>query len=118
MAWLDANQPDDVANCVIHNDFKVDNLVFSREDPTRVIGVLDWEMATLGDPLMDLGGAMAFWVQADDSDELKLIRRVPTHLPGMITREEFVGPTASGWASRSHPSSGGSTRSSGCSATR
>ena len=90
MAWLDANQPDDVANCVIHNDFKVDNIVFSHDDPTRVVGVLDWEMATLGDPLMDLGGALAFWIQADDSDELKLTKRVPTDLPGMITREEFV----------------------------
>ena len=90
MAWLDANQPDDVANCVIHNDFKIDNMVFDHDDPTRVVGVLDWEMATLGDPLMDLGGALAFWIQADDSDELKLTKRVPTDLPGMITREEFV----------------------------
>jgi aminoglycoside phosphotransferase (APT) family kinase protein len=90
MAWLDAHQPDDVATCVIHNDFKIDNLVFAHDDPTRVIGVLDWEMATLGDPLMDLGGALAFWIQADDSDELKMTRRVPTDLPGMITREEMV----------------------------
>ena len=90
MEWLDANQPDDVANCVIHNDFKMDNLVFDRTDPTKVIGVLDWEMATLGDPLMDLGGNLAFWVQADDDEEFQLFRRVPTHLPGMITRDEFV----------------------------
>ena len=47
-------------------------------------------MATLGDPLMDVGGALAFWIQADDSDELKLTKRVPTDLPGMITRDEFV----------------------------
>ena len=68
----------------------MDNLVFDREDPTRVIGVLDWEMATLGDPLMDLGGNLAFWVQADDDEEFQLFRRVPTQLPGMITRAEFV----------------------------
>ncbi|PUA80476.1 phosphotransferase family protein [Nocardioides currus] len=90
MTWLDANQPDDVAHCVIHNDFKIDNMVFDADDPTRVVGVLDWEMATLGDPLMDLGGALAFWIQADDSDELKMTKRVPTDLPGMITREEVV----------------------------
>lgn len=90
MAWLSEHQPDDIATCVIHNDFKIDNLVFASDDPTRVVGVLDWEMATLGDPLMDLGGAIAFWVQADDSDELKMMRRVPTHLPGMLTRQEFV----------------------------
>jgi aminoglycoside phosphotransferase (APT) family kinase protein len=89
MAWLDEHQPDDVATCVIHNDFKMDNLVFDAGDPTRVVGVLDWEMATLGDPLMDLGGDMAFWVDADDRDLAKF-RRVPTHLPGMLTRAEFV----------------------------
>jgi aminoglycoside phosphotransferase (APT) family kinase protein len=90
MAWLDEHQPDDVATCVIHNDFKIDNMVLSAHDPTRVVGVLDWEMATLGDPLMDLGGALAFWIQADDSPELQLTKRVPTDLPGMITRDELV----------------------------
>jgi aminoglycoside phosphotransferase (APT) family kinase protein len=90
MAWLAENQPDDVRTCVIHNDFKMDNLVFDRADPTRVVGVLDWEMATLGDPLMDLGGDLAFWVEADDDEEFQLFRRVPTHLPGMISRAEFV----------------------------
>ena len=89
MAWLAEQQPEDVGSCVIHNDFKMDNLVLSREDPTRVIGVLDWEMATIGDPLMDLGGAMSFWVEATETD-LAAFRRVPTHLPGMLTRVEFV----------------------------
>jgi aminoglycoside phosphotransferase (APT) family kinase protein len=89
MAWLDAHQPDDVATCVIHNDFKMDNLVFDRTDPTRIVGVLDWEMATLGDPLMDLGGNLAYWVEAGDA-EFERFRRVPTHLPGMLTRWEFV----------------------------
>ena len=43
MAWIEANQPDDVTTCVIHNDFKIDNMVFAHDDPTRVVGVLDWE---------------------------------------------------------------------------
>jgi len=90
MAWLDAHQPDDVANCVIHNDFRFDNLVLDREDPTRVVGVLDWEMATLGDPLMDLGGTLAYWVQDDDDEFFRQFRRQPTHLPGMLSREEVV----------------------------
>ena len=94
MAWLDAHQPDDVATCVIHNDFKLDNLVLDADDVTRVVGVLDWEMATLGDPLMDLAGSMAYWVQADDTDEFQMMRRVPTHLPGMLTRDEFVAAYA------------------------
>ncbi len=90
MAWLDAHQPDDVATCVIHNDFKLDNLVLDGADVTRIVGVLDWEMATLGDPLMDLAGSMAYWVQADDPDDFQMLRRVPTHLPGMLTRSEIV----------------------------
>ncbi|ETA04634.1 MULTISPECIES: phosphotransferase family protein [Gordonia] len=90
MSWLAENQPEDVANCIIHNDFKLDNVVLDKDDPTRVIGILDWEMATLGDPLMDLAGSMAYWIQADDTDELQLMRRVPTNMPGMITRAEFV----------------------------
>jgi aminoglycoside phosphotransferase (APT) family kinase protein len=89
MAWLHERQPDDVSTCVIHNDFKMDNLVFDSDDPTRVVGVLDWEMATLGDPLMDLGGNLAYWVEAGDT-EFEAFRRVPTHLPGMLTRWEFV----------------------------
>ncbi len=89
MSWLSERQPDDVATCVIHNDFKMDNVVFDRDDPTRIVGVLDWEMATLGDPLMDLGGNLAYWVEAGE-DEFERFRRVPTHLPGMLTRWEFV----------------------------
>lgn len=89
-AWLAANVPDDVATCVIHNDWRFDNVVLDPADPTRVIGVLDWEMATLGDPLMDLGSALAYWVQADDGAFMRSTRRQPTHLPGMLTRREVV----------------------------
>ncbi|MBP7179385.1 MAG: phosphotransferase, partial [Moraxellaceae bacterium] len=55
-----------------------------------VIGVLDWEMATLGDPLMDLGNSLAYWVQADDDPIFQLMRRQPTNAPGMMTRDEVV----------------------------
>jgi aminoglycoside phosphotransferase (APT) family kinase protein len=89
--WLSDNTPDDVATCVIHNDWRFDNVVLDPADPTRVIGVLDWEMATLGDPLMDLGSSLAYWVQTDDSLIMKSMRRQPTHLPGMLRREEVVG---------------------------
>ncbi|MGI9156128.1 MAG: phosphotransferase family protein [Marmoricola sp.] len=90
MAWLDEHQPEDVANCVIHNDFRFDNLVLDRADPTKVVGVLDWEMATLGDPLMDLGGTLAYWVRDDDDEFFRLFRRQPTHLAGMLSRAEVV----------------------------
>ncbi len=88
MTWLDQHQPPDVATCLIHNDFRLDNLVLS--DDLSVRAVLDWEMATLGDPLMDLGGALAYWVQADDEDLMRVSRRQPTDLPGMLTRDDVV----------------------------
>jgi aminoglycoside phosphotransferase (APT) family kinase protein len=90
MAWLKEHTPEDVATCVIHNDFRLDNVVLDPAEPTRVIGVLDWEMATLGDPLMDLGNSLAYWVQADDDFIGRAMRRQPTHLPGMLTRREVV----------------------------
>ncbi|MFC7490806.1 MULTISPECIES: phosphotransferase family protein [unclassified Knoellia] len=90
MGWLEANRPDDCGQVLIHNDFRFDNLVLAQDDPTRVVGVLDWEMATVGDPLMDLGGAMAYWVQASDDPVARALRLQPTHTPGMLTRIEAV----------------------------
>lgn len=94
MGWLDERQPGDVATCVIHNDFRLDNVVLAggrdRNSPMRVVGILDWEMATLGDPLMDLGGALAYWVEARDGRGMRLLQRQPTDLPGMLTRDEVV----------------------------
>lgn len=88
--WLNANMPDDVATVIIHNDYRMDNLVLDANDPQNIIGVLDWEMATLGDPLMDLGNTLAYWIQADDDRLGQLLRRQPTHLPGMLSRREVV----------------------------
>ncbi|WP_181719910.1 phosphotransferase family protein [Nocardia gipuzkoensis] len=90
MAWLEANRPADVATTVIHNDFRLDNLVLDPSGSGAIVGVLDWEMATLGDPLMDLGGALAYWVQADDDETMRAARRQPSHLPGMLTRAQIV----------------------------
>jgi len=89
MAWLDANRPADVASCVIHGDWRIDNVVFNLEQ-ARIVGVLDWELATVGDPLMDLGSSLAYWVDRDDEPAFAGLRRQPSHLPGMPTREEFV----------------------------
>ena len=89
-AWLRTNIPADGRSCVIHNDFRFDNLVLDAQDPTHVIGVLDWELATIGDPLMDLGNTIAYWVQADDDPIMRMLRRQPTDLPGMLTRREAV----------------------------
>jgi aminoglycoside phosphotransferase (APT) family kinase protein len=88
MAWLDAHQPDDHAHTMIHNDFRFDNLVLAADDVSRVAGVLDWELSTVGDPLMDVGSALAYWSQADDPDAMQAIRLQPTNAPGMWTREQ------------------------------
>ena len=91
MAWLAEKMPkQEVAIRLIHNDFRFDNVVLDVNDPLKVIGVLDWEMATLGDPLMDLGSSLAYWVQADDDMFMKGSRRQPTNAKGMLTREEVI----------------------------
>ena len=88
--WLKENTPMDSKTCLIHNDWRFDNLILDPKHPTQIIGVLDWEMATLGDPLMDLGTALAYWVEENDSPIFKATRRQPTHLKGMLTRQQVV----------------------------
>jgi aminoglycoside phosphotransferase (APT) family kinase protein len=90
MAWLADTMPAEVGACLIHGDFRLDNVVLDPADPLRVIGVLDWEMATIGDPLMDLGNSLAYWVQRGDPLLLRLLRVQPTHVKGMMNREEVV----------------------------
>ncbi len=90
MAWLEANRPPERGAAIIHNDYRFDNVVLDPEDPLRIVGVLDWEMATIGDPLMDLGASLAYWVEAGDPPDLQAIRLVPTTLPGALTRQEVV----------------------------
>jgi aminoglycoside phosphotransferase (APT) family kinase protein len=90
MRWLAERQPRDTACTIVHNDYRFDNLVLAPGDPKRIVGVLDWELATVGDPLMDLGGALAYWVQADDDRLMRALRRQPTDAPGMLSRAEVV----------------------------
>ncbi len=91
MQWLADKQPGDSGYVgIIHNDYKFDNVVLDKNDPLKIIGVLDWEMATLGDPLMDLGCSLAYWVEKTDPPPLQLSRMGPTNLPGMPTRKELV----------------------------
>ncbi len=91
MAWLEAERPAGESRiCLIHNDYKLDNLVLAEDDPSRIVGILDWEMAALGDPLMELGSSLAYWVEAGDDAGMRAIRRQPSHLAGMPTRAEIV----------------------------
>lgn len=91
MAWLKAQQPKDSPKAsLIHNDYRFDNVVLSPKDAATIIGVLDWEMATIGDPLMDLGSSLAYWVQSDDPKIVQGIRMQPSNLPGMLSRSEIL----------------------------
>jgi aminoglycoside phosphotransferase (APT) family kinase protein len=86
-AWLADHMPADSSAALIHNDFKYDNLVFDPDDLGHVRAILDWEMATVGDPLMDLGTSLAYWVEASDSETVRALQFGPTSLPGSLDRE-------------------------------
>lgn len=92
--WLLDNLPASSRAAVIHNDFKYDNLVLDPSDLTKIIGVLDWEMSTLGDPLMDLGTSLAYWVEASDPAPIQSYTFGPTNLPGNPTRQELLAKYA------------------------
>ena len=81
--------PTEVAG-LIHNDYKFDNLLLDPNDLTRIVAVLDWEMATLGDPLMDLGSTLSYWIEATDPATLQVAAFGPSALPGSLTRRELV----------------------------
>jgi aminoglycoside phosphotransferase (APT) family kinase protein len=89
-AWLAANQPPETGAALLHNDYKYDNLVLHSEDLARIVAVLDWEMATVGDPLMDLGSSLGYWMDPDDAPELRHLPAGPTTLPGNLRRAEVV----------------------------
>ncbi len=90
--WLAENMPADGPRdgALIHGDFKYDNVVLSPDDITKITAVLDWEMATLGDPLMDLGTTLGYWIEEGDPDENKMLGLGPTALPGNLNRIELV----------------------------
>lgn len=89
-AWLAAHQPPESDAALIHNDYKYDNLVLDPADWTRVRAVLDWEMTTLGDPLMDLGSSLGYWIDPGDPPAMQHLHLSPTTLPGNPTRTELV----------------------------
>lgn len=91
MTWLQANRPPDTGTgCIVHNDFRLDNLVLAAYEPRRIIGVLDWEMATIGDPLMDLGASLAYWVEQSDPPAMQAMRMMPTNAVGAPSRAEVI----------------------------
>jgi aminoglycoside phosphotransferase (APT) family kinase protein len=88
--WMRAHKPVSGAPALIHNDYKFDNAVLDPRDVTRIVGLLDWEMCTIGDPLTDLGTLLAYWIEESDPADLKVLRWGPTNFPGMLCRREIV----------------------------
>jgi len=86
--WLLVNIPHDNPPCMIHNDYKYDNMVLSANKPDEIIAILDWEMATVGDPMMDLGTTLAYWTEINDPQALKLFNL--TWMPGNLNRREVL----------------------------
>jgi aminoglycoside phosphotransferase (APT) family kinase protein len=89
-AWLRERVPAESGASLVHNDFKFDNVVLAPDDPTRIVAVLDWEMCTLGDPLMDLGTTIGYWAEAGDDPAWKAMAFGPTAMEGAMTRRELV----------------------------
>ncbi|MGB9465124.1 MAG: phosphotransferase family protein [Candidatus Acidiferrum sp.] len=88
--WIQHHMPSSGQGALIHNDYKYDNVILDPNDLTKIIGVLDWEMCTIGDPLTDLGSALAYWVDASDPPEALETRWGPTTFPGSLTRAQLV----------------------------
>jgi len=91
IAWLRDKMPAESGVVgIIHNDYKLDNVIWSVDDPLRMIGVLDWEMATVGDPLMDLGCTLGYWAEEGDPAFFRQYRAMPSDARGAPTRAEIV----------------------------
>ena len=88
--WLAEHTPASPAPTLIHNDFKLNNMLLSKEDLTKATAVLDWELTTIGDPLFDLASTLSYWVNNDDPEELRTILPTVTHWPGFISRDRFM----------------------------
>ena len=90
-AWLGAHLPESVGASIVHGDYRLDNAMFAPTPPAQVLAILDWEMATIGDPLADLGYLLSFWQQADDPGmELGDAAWRITALPGFVSRAQLV----------------------------
>ena len=86
--WMQEHQPRKQTYTLLHNDYKHDNVILDPGDLSEIIGVLDWEMATVGDPLMDLGATLAYWFEAGEEDVFNQYNL--TWLPGNFTRKELI----------------------------
>lgn len=90
IAWLEANVPPETAHTLVHNDFKLDNLMLDPADPSRVVALLDWEMTTVGDPLVDLGLTLTYWTMPEQPGGAQNRIGAVAAEQGFYTREQFL----------------------------
>lgn len=90
IGWFTADIPDSPQVSLIHNDFKLDNVMVAWDDPARAVAVLDWDMCTRGDPLMDLGTLLNYWADAADPESWRKAAFMPTDRPGFPTRADIA----------------------------
>lgn len=89
--WLETNRPRQESGAsILHGDFRLDNVIVEDQAPHTIKTVLDWEISALGDPLMDLGNAMAYWLEASDPADVVAYRMQPSQAPGMPTRRQML----------------------------
>ncbi len=89
--WLQDNMPKvEHAPAILHGDFRIDNMILDAQNPFEIRAVLDWEISALGDPLMDLGNTLAYWIEADDPPAMRALARQPSWAPGMMSREQVL----------------------------
>lgn len=88
--WLKANQPAENPPTLLHNDYKLDNTLFAEDDPSQLRAVFDWDMCTLGDPLVDLGTLLAYWTEVDDPAYYQGLLGMPPPQLGFMNRAELV----------------------------
>jgi aminoglycoside phosphotransferase (APT) family kinase protein len=89
--WLvDHMPPDSGRKSILHGDYRIDNVILDHDEPHDILAVLDWEISALGDPLMDLGNSLAYWMQEDDPVDLRALSMQPSMAPGMLTRAEIL----------------------------
>jgi aminoglycoside phosphotransferase (APT) family kinase protein len=88
--WLLKNVPAEGSPSLLHNDYKLDNAMFHADDPSHLVAIFDWDMCTLGDPLVDLGTLLAYWTESDDPPVLSSLLGMPAAKHGFLTRAELV----------------------------
>lgn len=88
--WLRDNVPASMDATLVHNDYKLDNVMLDSDDPSKIVAIFDWDMCTLGDPLCDLGSLLCYWTEPDDPPYFQAMAMMPLGDLGFMTRKELV----------------------------